>query len=341
MGHFVDPAQRRGIGRVALVLAFTVHALSASELQGPSLGALFDSASGQLYPIVGIPAAAAIGKPLEVGQLLSSASVCSARGFALAISRDGGQVLVVSFGKGIIETGALAGAPPGPDRMVLSPNCTSAALLYSAVSQGQLITGLPDHPSLSPIVLSPLPSLSGAIAVDDTGASLLVATSIEGTSIVNRLSASAQPGMVAIAGSVSAIAFLRNSPDAVVAANSGSNQLYLLRDAASGALAPSQIGGRPDRSGDAVSVTTSAENRYVYVANARTDSVTIVDLRNESTQELSCSSKVEGINALRNGFTFLLSARTDRPMTILDVSGAQPRLSLIPAASALANGSAQ
>jgi hypothetical protein len=82
MGHVLHPGlrRRRERGLIRIVLALALQGLGISQVQGPSLGVLFDTASGQFYPIIGIPGSATIGKPFEVGQTFSTAAVCSAGG---------------------------------------------------------------------------------------------------------------------------------------------------------------------------------------------------------------------------------------------------------------------
>src|SRR5215471_3188556 len=93
----------------------------------PVLGYAFDAGAGAIRPLRGIPGAALLGDPLDLGFSPSSAVIAPGQGFALALSQDG-PVRVVSLGA---KTTALPldGAIATPDRMLFSPSGASALLI--------------------------------------------------------------------------------------------------------------------------------------------------------------------------------------------------------------------
>jgi hypothetical protein len=323
--------RENALGSILFVLLLTgvsSRTLNSQAIQGPSLGVLFDSASGEFKPIVGIVGAAIIAKPFPL-EAMKTAVVCSSRGFALSVTQAGGRVVVVSFRGGTVTASSLDVVAPNPDRLILSPTCSSAAVIYNAGSRARLLTGLPNQPAGSDIDLSALPSTSGAAAVDDTGSILLLSIPGGRGSMVQKLNSSGARDVLLDTASVSAMAFFNNSQDAAIA-DASSNQLFIVRNTGSAPVV-SPIANKAGGVVDAAALAVSSDNHHVIVANATNRSVAVVNTETGSGVQVNCHCEIDGIHALTSSRFFRLSNRTDRPISIVDLGGETPQLSWIPA----------
>src|ERR1700741_1624219 len=107
-----------------LVFAFSTIAWSqnTSHVTAPTLGYLFDSDSQSVRPMVGIPGASLIADRLESGAGFENAAG------QLAVLAGSREVRVLQIREGAVSLLAIDGVSAAPDRIVLSPSGTAAAL---------------------------------------------------------------------------------------------------------------------------------------------------------------------------------------------------------------------
>ncbi len=315
--------------RVAIFVSFA-GTIFAQGFATPSLGFFFDLRSGEIRSLFGIPGSASIGPSIQLDRKLSSALVCSSRSFALGVGRIDGNVELVSLAEAAVNNATPLNVPRRPSRLFFSPDCSSAALIYDSTAQAVVLSGLPERPSTRIVDLSVLPTAAIAVAIDDPGTALLVSTSAEGKGVVERFSNDVSgPQLILSTAGISAMTFLRNSPDAVIA-DPISNQLFLLRDAAAGQSASSLVASKTEGVGDAASLAVSGDNRYVIVANSASASVAMIDLEKQSGQELPCSCQMKLVSALKSDSIFAFTDKVGHPIALLETAGLAPRLTLVP-----------
>ncbi|MFL6417677.1 MAG: hypothetical protein ACJ74Y_18650 [Bryobacteraceae bacterium] len=323
-------AECAGIGELLLATLILPGDLAAQKIATPLLGRLFDSRSGDIRLVSGIPGSASLGPRIELDDKLSAAAICSDGGYAIGVTRSEGKVEFISFRGGTTATVAPFAVPNAPDALVTSPSCTSAALLYRQTSRAQLVSGLPGDPSIVELDLSVLRSQPTLAAVDDAGTALLVVTSGAGNNTVERLSAHSGPQLVISAGAVSAISFLVHSSDALVA-DPVANQLFRVGDAASGQPVADVMASKQDGIRDATSIAVAAGNRQALVANPGTHSVAVIDLLRQAGREVQCACDVVRVTSFKGGSLFRLSDEPSHPITLLDVNDDGGRMTVIPA----------
>src|SRR5207248_11036947 len=115
-------------------------------------------------PILSIPGAASLGKPLDVGIVIVKAAISPQEDYMLAFSSDSSLVLVRSD-QGVISTDTNANITVVPDLIAISPLGQSAVLFYRQMATLQVLTGLPKSLSVSQTIdISGLPNSLDTLA---------------------------------------------------------------------------------------------------------------------------------------------------------------------------------
>ena len=150
---------------------------------GPVVGFVLDKAEG-VRPILGIPGAATLGQPVLPAAGFDSIVLSPQRDYALALT-EGEQRLVLLRSLSVSPAAARLDVPPGASRIVLSPAGDAAALYYRDARRVEVLTGLPDSPSVAwSLDLPDLGAGLAALVVSDGGSAILVATAGEPSSIL-------------------------------------------------------------------------------------------------------------------------------------------------------------
>ncbi len=290
-----------------IVLVAAAHALLGAEdrpsLGPPDLGYFFDSSSGRIRLIAGVPGAALLDDALPPGAFDFAAVAPSGR---FAIARSGADVLVVRWKPEVSAT-------PLPDaafsKVVFSPTGESAIL--TGDGRIEVWTGLPDTPALS----RQIETEADILAVSDDGGAVVTAS---GDSLVIH-EAGAEPRL-AMSGSFSAAAFRRGSRE-FAAAGREPDAVFLFR------------GGQPEavwqQAAEPVALAFSLDNAWLAVANARTGSVTLLNPETGQASETACDCRPEGFFRLRGNAVFRLTDSRKSPVLLFDGDAAQPRVAAI------------
>jgi hypothetical protein len=301
------------------------------------LGYVFDQAQGGLRPIRGIPGAARLGEVLPLGRKLSRAQVAAGQSHALAVTADTQEVVLLTFGAG--RGGALlrpiAGAALGIGQLALSPTGTAAALLDSGRRSVQVITGLPQAPSVAAQVdVSAWPGPFTAMGISDDAGAVLLAASAGGSGALYALGRSGEVRSVSSLGQASAITFLGRSQDALVA-DRQADEVLLVRDVL-GAAARQVLAGQREGVSGPLAVEASEDNQRVFIANSGSKSVTTLELATGLTAHLSSDREVAGLYRLRGDSVFRLTELTGEPLLLLEGGAGEARLLFVPAVRATA-----
>jgi DNA-binding beta-propeller fold protein YncE len=138
-------------------------ALSA-QVGGPLIGYVPEGA--HIRPMYGLPAAGAIGAPLAAGRDFALTAIAPTQNFALVTTADTGELMVYKPGSSLTT---ISGAATSPDALAISPSGPSAALWFPLTGKLQIVTGLPDSPSVRTIDASFLNASPLSIAISDDG----------------------------------------------------------------------------------------------------------------------------------------------------------------------------
>ncbi|HZT32334.1 MAG TPA: hypothetical protein VFA33_20770 [Bryobacteraceae bacterium] len=314
---------------IALLAAPLVSGQSPqATITGPNFGFVYDGISHAVKPLVGNPAAGAIGPAAPVGWGLATAAISPRQDFALAVARDGGSVLLARLDGGNPATSVLDALAEAPDRLALSPGGGTAALYYAATQNIQVVTGLPDAPVFSSLDAEALPKPPDVLAVSDDGQAVLAGVNGAGAGQVYVLAGGGTAQAVFAAGRVAAMAFLHGSRDALVA--DGAANLVVRLTSLEGSPRASVLARQTNGIAGPVAVTASADNGAALVANADSSSVAVIDLAGGTTTVTACLCVPTTVAALRSPGVFRLNDVSGQPMTLVEIGGVRPVMTIIP-----------
>lgn len=300
-----------------LIFSTFLCGLGWAQVGGPLIGYVPEGA--HIRPMYGLPAAGAIGAALDAGRDFALTAIAPTQNFALVTAADTGEVLIYKPASGLTTVG---GATRNPDTLAISPTGASAALWFPITGKLEIMTGLPDSPSVRTVDASFLNASPLAIAVTDDGqwaAGLWPAGvyAFGPSGVVIPLQT--DPGVVALA-------FFHNNHDlALATANrattiadvGGATQMSVLYDYSAQSLSPRAI-------------ATSFDNRVAVVADT---SGTLVNLTTATISNCGCSPT--GLYGL-GGALFRLNAPGRHELKIFDA--AQGAVLIVPPALNLAGG---
>jgi hypothetical protein len=277
-----------------------------------------------LRPILGIPGAALLGDPLESGIPAIAATISPRQDYAFVTGRDR-QLRLVRFPNA--SAAVEISLPPDPERIVLSPMGSAAALYYSTTGMLHLVTGLPDAVSAErKIDLSRLGRVSLPIALSDNGQLILLANPDDSSSVL-LLGADGGQTRLPVSGPVAALAFRGRSDDAVIAMQDGSIALIramsqnlryeILADAAAGLA-------------EAIAVEFSTDGSRVYAVSAG-GAILGLGMAERTPVRLSCSCRPSGLYRQNGGVGFRLNSLAEGPVFLLDTGTRPERVLFVPA----------
>jgi hypothetical protein len=282
--------------------------------------------AGNLRPISGIPGAATTGDPLTVGFMISRAEISPAQDAALVVkARVSSVALVHAVGNDWVVT-PLAGVQPSPEIMVFSPNGSAAALYYAA-GQVQILTGLPANPTVaSEINVSGLAVPVTAMAVDDAGSFLLLAGGPAESVSLYRVSIDSASSLLASFRGVSSVRLFNGSQQALVTDTLAAT-VYQVSGLA-GAAVTQVVASPSDGLEGLIGAETDSTGQRVFAA-VGTGTVFIFDRSGSPPVTLDCACAPTGLFRLAGGSAFRLTEISDGPLQVLD-AGSSPRIVAVP-----------
>jgi len=299
--------------------------VAGATIQGPELGFVFDSTKGELRPILGIPGAAVLGQPLALGVEVQRVAISPLEDYVLAVGGEQNQAMVFAMGHSPLTPVMVQGADRGADHIVISAGGKAAALYYKAGNRIEVVTGLPAAPKVSSELYLSAGQTLTAIAIADDGHTVLAGAGDK----VFQSAAGGEIPLLAELGHVAAITI----PAAGTAfiADSGQNQIHRVRGIGAG-IEADVIAGPKDGIATPVAVAVSHDGSRVYVANAKSGTISIIDLKAETaTRSIACACTPSGLDRLAGNDTFRLTEMSSRPMWMLDAGGTEPRVLFVPA----------
>jgi hypothetical protein len=325
----------------------------------PTLGYVYDSRLQAIRQIKGIPGAALVEAPMDLGFNVRAAAI-SAQGFALTVSADDEQVRLVRFNGSGASVSSLEKALPAPDRIIMSPSGTAAVLWQQGSNRFQVISGLPGTPGVRDVSFKAFGGPGASVAISDDGA-LVLLTSKNGDSGPERKWKLPQPApRESASGRVSGerswlidadgnsfslpspvdaamVSFQRASHDAVWLTRSG--DLYVAQNIGQGA-ALSQIYLSGGRIVAPIAMRLSPDGTRAYAANERGE-IASVDLGTGSVRVTSCQCHPSGLEPMNSPVIMKLTEVSSLPLLLFDSSEARQRVWFVPLAPAASRGAAR
>lgn len=312
-----------------LTLACGVALAQQGKIAGPVSGYVFDPAVRSLRPVVGVPGAATIGSPIELGFRASGVWVSPLLDSAVGASSDG-SVHFLRLNSGVLTEVSFNGAATAPQSVTFSPT-GSAAALFSR-NQTVIVTGLPDSPTVAGTIdlaadfarPSRLPALHRiSTALSDDGAYLLRASggSVTLYGAAGAHSVVADGTDVAFAPSGHKAAFADLTGAGVVVFDDVTSAAARKVLAAPGAALTSSSG-----------LGFSADGSKLFLVSSASQQVVSFDLASGSQKSIACHGTPQTL--IRMGTTFRLNDLGTDPLWLLDTAPAEPQVVFVPALSA-------
>jgi hypothetical protein len=314
----------------AVLVAFSYATLASAQpavVKVPGLGFAWDGRSNQIRPIHGIPGAAVLGEGTgNTG--FASISISPRHDLALAVSAIDGRVQLVRPSSGDAQD--LPELAAAPSRLIFSPSGTAA---LAAGSRLQILTGLPDAPSVQELAIPPDSGMPTALAISDDTQLVILSTGSGDTASTWLLAPGFAPVSLSVPGALAAAAFRPGSRDAVALGSDGA--VYrILNSSFPGEVAP--VISAEERTANPVAVRVSADGRNAYSAN-RIGTLAKIDLFAASLETIQCGCVPTTIEPLTSSDLYRINDISDRPVMLFDVSTSTARVWFVPADSPLAD----
>jgi len=324
----------------------------------PVLTFVLDGAGG-LRPVIGIPGAASIGMPVELGFPVIRAAA-AANDYILATSNEGAWPVLLQVRGNTInvrpveafsslqdlrEEPGCAEDEPWParrrlptcradrgfspngitvDRVVLSPSGSAAAFFSASKQRAWAFTNLSQSPVLAGTFDVGGPGGITALAISDDGRTLAagIADGDAGSLFIQNAGQPSQtiPGV----SHAAAIEFLHNSDQAVIA-DDRVNTIYMLANRQLFSVANADNGISAP-----IALALSNDNRKIFIANSGSGSVVQIGPDGAIGQSRSCNCAVTGLHVTNTDGVYRLTDFSGGPIALLDASGAAPRITLVP-----------
>jgi hypothetical protein len=314
----------------AVVLAVAGNAWPR-QLSGPVLGFMVDESSSMLRIISGVPGATNIGRAMG-GIKLARAAVSRKNDYALAVTKDSHEVILIQTLSGAETVVYLPGVYAGGSGIAISPDESMAAIYSSNDARIQVIRGLPSEPVIqfeadtSAVTAQYLTSM--AISA---GGEVLAGFSDGNNGSLLLFSAEFPRGrFMSEAGYPAAIMFSVEGALAV-AADRARNQVFLFSDLSSG-VSRISLANEADGISDPVGIALSRDASTAYVANAGSNSVSIIRLAGGAVGSLVCDCGVRSMQLMRGDSIFAITDRADEPVVLFVGGELDPHFVYVPAA---------
>ena len=172
------------LGTVILTCGVAVPFRAASarlqSVDGPVLGFASDGEGTEIRPILGIPGASILGKPLDIPVEFGGVLISAAQDYAIAIRTDDAHAVVIDLSTDPSGIRLVSGANFGADLIAISPVGSVVAIYDELTHTVRVVGGLPSAPGILDIFdASGFPGSVTDIAISDDG-SVAIVRSIDG-----------------------------------------------------------------------------------------------------------------------------------------------------------------
>jgi DNA-binding beta-propeller fold protein YncE len=295
---------------------------------------ILDESSSMLRIITGVPGATNTGRVMG-GVKVRRAAVSRKNDYALAVTADSSEVLLIRNLSDTESVIYLPGVYTGGDALALSPDESAAVVFSAAESRLQFIAGLPLTPSVE---FEAETSIAAGMSLTSVGVGhqgqILAGFSNGADGSLILFSRQIPSGrMIRQAGIPSAIAFSSQDDHAVIA-DRGWNDILVVHDVSTNAT-PIQLATSADGISSPAAVSLSADGLTAYVANAGANSVSLIQLAGGAARSFPCDCSAQRMQALGGNSLFALTERADEPIVLLDAADSDPKFVVVPPARVL------
>jgi hypothetical protein len=249
--------------------------------------------------------------------------------YALGITEQDNQILLMSFDQNPVAVTVLVTLDSAIERAVFSPTGKSVVLVPKNRQSLWLISGLPHSPQiLDRLGLSGFPGVIGPLAVRDDGQQVILAMQEgDGDAIYAGDSKGGMHG-VARLGKITAIEYLRQGNDAVLA-DAAASEILRIREAdlkveSLAALTSGEEAIRP------MALAVSDDNQRLFIAAEGQGQLYVLSLQNGQVAHLPFSGKATGLNRLRGNSVFRLNELSGEPLLVLNGELSEPQVAFVP-----------
>jgi len=305
-------------------------AAQTEPIGGPTLGFARDEAGAVIWPVIGVPGAAALAGRLPLEAEVRGVIISPLQDYAVGLRTDDSSVVVIPLKGGSTGFKSIPGVFARPDLIAISPKGTAVAFYNSENRIIQVVGRLTDAPEVVGAfdISSTMGRVSG-VSLSDDGALALV-NLINGDAGSTELWVVNASSVLLAASQTSVVpAFVPNRHDAVIADDSA-QAVFLVTDVDQTAIRIPVLSA-----GDGLSafsnVAVSGEGRSVVIADSTSGTVAIVDTATFRPTIISCQCRLTGLYRMKQDSMFRLTdASSSEPVTVLDISSGEPRTFIIP-----------
>jgi len=315
------------IGLIAVVGAAANAQAQSSSIGGPVLGFTPSGGGAAISPIIGVPGASILTDPLVVDGTIQGAIVAPKQNYAVAIRVDDAQTVVIDLGSSLVT--AVGAVSPDAFLVGVSPRGTAAAVYDGGTGLVRVIGGqLPQAPQvLRELDASGVVGQAATLAVSDDGAVVLVrAVDSDGA---------AGLWLVGEAGArrlqvdqPSGVGFFAGRHDVVVGDDATVSALIILDVGGTETEVP-LVSGVDGMAGFS-SVASSGDGKRVFLADGKSGNVAVMDVETGQLVVVGCGCQVTGFSRLRGSEVFRLNDASKDAISVLDASGVEPRIVMVP-----------
>ena len=225
------------LARVLALSAICSVGFAQMSFRGVVSGYVLDARSNTVRPVLGIPGAAYLGSALPLPWGVTAAAIRGSRDVAVVISDEQPRrVYVLSGLSGTVAAARLDAAMPDSDRVFLSADGSTAAIVSTSQGQVQIAANLATAPAVSGPVPLGLRGSIAAVAISNSGCALAAGADDRSGQVVELCAA--KPGLVVLVFDrdgfrPTALTWLDNRKAAV--ADAASNQVLLFANMDGGA----------------------------------------------------------------------------------------------------------
>jgi hypothetical protein len=326
----------RGLVCVGLVAAAGAACVQAQStlIGGPVLGFTPAGAGSAITPIIGIPGASILTDPLVVDGTLQGVTIAPKQDYAVAVRTDDAQMVVVDLGSSLVT--AVGSVSPQAFLVGISPRGSAVAVYDGGTGVVRVIGGqLPQAPAVvAEFDASGISGAPGTVAVSDDGTVVLM----------RAVDSDGAAGLWVVPGGVrrlpvdqpSGVAFFAGRHDVVIGDDATSSAL-MIQDVGQTETEIPLVASVDGMAGFS-NVAASADGTRVFLADGKSGNVAVVDLATGTPVVMGCGCQVTGFSRLRGSEVFRLNDATKDAISVLDASGVEPRIVMVPPSVSLVQG---
>ena len=302
------------------------HSKSKAEagLAGRAVVGYLATTSGSgVQPIVGVAGASRVAEEIDFGVVLGSAAVAPAGAYGIGVVAETGQVLVLDLADESVTV--VSNASPHPNRILFSPSGAVAALYYRSGGQLSVVRDPTGSPAVDDALTVSGPGVVTALAVADSGDIALAAfSSDEGAAVYSLTSSGSQ--FVTQATQVVDLRFSPNSHDALIT-DAGADEVILVTNVGESSSVRVVADSESGLTSPITAASIDGETAYVLSA----DGVAKLDLATGAAEPVDCHCKPSGLGAVGRDSRFHLTGNQPGVIALLDGSGDEDAIVLVPA----------